>query len=385
MELNIYIDNFQKILLGCISVSKHFYEILSEAPGRITLFGEHQDYLGLPVISGAIDRKITIKGKPISEKRLVVNLRDLGITAEYEINKILEYEKSREYIKSGINVFLKSGYKLDTGYSADIKGDIPISSGLSSSSALVVAWVNFLFATQNVHLNPLDLALTAFRAEVEEFNEPGGNQDHITSSFGGVVYIEQGDKPKVQQLQIPQGTFIIVNSGIPKPTLKTLSRIKTEVKTALDFLSKVGHKIDLRKISVEEVKKIAKTVPYFQTLIGIVLIRDLTYRAVEELSKGTFDDSSFGRLLTEHHNILRDYLRVSHPILDKIITKGLEEGALGGKLVGSGEGGCVLLYVTNTSKIQQILQKIRKELKLNAFSTRISDGANARIINEHEV
>ena len=348
-------------------------EIISEAPGRVTLFGEHQDYLGLPVISSAISRKITIKGRPIVDKKLIVNLIDLKTTREFAVNQVLEYKSPREYIKSGINVFLKAGYKLKKGYAVDISGNIPISAGLSSSSALVIAWINFLFGTQKIKLKPLDLALYAFKAEVTEFNEPGGNQDHITSSFGGVVYIEQGSTPKVQQLQIPRGSFIIVNSGIPKPTLKTLARIKTEVRNSIKALSKDIPKIDLQNITLDELKKVRDKIPYYKTFLGILMIRDLTYKAIRELSKKKLDDYTLGDMLTEHHKILRDYLRVSHPILDKIISVSIKLGALGGKLVGSGEGGCALLYVTENA--DRILKEIKKRLNLKAFNTTISDGA----------
>jgi len=355
-------------------VTQDEIKILSEAPGRVTLFGEHQDYLGLPVISSAINRKIIIKGHPIEDKKVIVNLLDLNKTKKFELNRVLEYNQPREYIKSGINVFLKAGYKLKRGYNVEVTGNIPISAGLSSSSALVVAWINFLFATQKIMLSPLDLALYAFKAEVSEFNEPGGNQDHITSSFGGVVYIEQGDIPKVQQLQAPKGKFIIVNSGIPKPTLKTLARIKTEVKTSLSAVNREGIQVDLRHITIDEIERIKTCIPYYRTLVGILMIRDLTYRAVKELSKRQISNENFGKMLTEHHEILRDYLRVSHPILDKIINVGLEEGALGGKLVGSGEGGCALLYVTDNQN--KISNRIRERLGLEeVFSTSISDGA----------
>ena len=146
------------------------------------------------------------------------------------------------------------------------------------------------------------------------------------------------------------------------------------MKTSLSAVNREGIQVDLRHITIDEIERFKTRIPYYRTLVGILMIRDLTYRAVKELSKGQISNENFGEMLTEHHKILRDYLKVSHPILDKIINVGLEEGALGGKLVGSGEGGCALLYVTDNQN--KISNRIRERLGLEeVFSTSISDGA----------
>ena len=51
--------------------------MISKAPARICLFGDHQDYLGLPVIACAIDKYITVEGKPNHSNFLNFNLKDL--------------------------------------------------------------------------------------------------------------------------------------------------------------------------------------------------------------------------------------------------------------------------------------------------------------------
>ena len=51
--------------------------MISKAPARICLFGDHQDYLGLPVIACAIDKNITFEGNPKHSIFLIFNLKDL--------------------------------------------------------------------------------------------------------------------------------------------------------------------------------------------------------------------------------------------------------------------------------------------------------------------
>ena len=71
-------------------------------PGRICLFGEHQDYLGLPVISMAIPLYSTIKGDINSDKKVVIHKINLHEIETFNIDD-LTYKKPRDYFKSGSN------------------------------------------------------------------------------------------------------------------------------------------------------------------------------------------------------------------------------------------------------------------------------------------
>jgi galactokinase len=61
--------------------------ITSEASARICLFGDHQDYLNLPVIAGTIDRKITLKARPNSESTYNLQLIDLNKVIYISLNE----------------------------------------------------------------------------------------------------------------------------------------------------------------------------------------------------------------------------------------------------------------------------------------------------------
>ena len=72
-------------------------------PGRICLFGEHQDYLGLPVIAMAISLRISITGKQRNDKQVVILKSDLNETEFFSLVD-LKYSKPRDYFKSGIKI-----------------------------------------------------------------------------------------------------------------------------------------------------------------------------------------------------------------------------------------------------------------------------------------
>jgi galactokinase len=73
-------------------------------PGRICLFGEHQDYLGLPVLAMAISLRIKITGEKINDKKVIIRKPDLGEVETFSLDD-LNYTKKRDYFKSGIKVF----------------------------------------------------------------------------------------------------------------------------------------------------------------------------------------------------------------------------------------------------------------------------------------
>ena len=65
-------------------------------PGRICLFGEHQDYLGLPVISMAISLRVTISGQKRRDRKIIIHKPDIGETETFSLDN-LGYSHKRDY------------------------------------------------------------------------------------------------------------------------------------------------------------------------------------------------------------------------------------------------------------------------------------------------
>ena len=84
-------------------------------PGRICLFGEHQDYLGMPVIAMAISLRATLKGAKRNDQKVVINKSDLSETESFSLDD-LTYTKQRDYFKSGINICRSAGLTFSTGF-----------------------------------------------------------------------------------------------------------------------------------------------------------------------------------------------------------------------------------------------------------------------------
>ena len=125
-----------------------------KVPARICFYGDHQDYLGLPVIAGTINRYIVLKVEPILEKEFQVYLNDIGTHKVISLENGFQEILKGDYLRASIRILRNRGFLVNNGFKINISGNIPLNAGLSSSSALVVAWIRFLAATQsNIQLS----------------------------------------------------------------------------------------------------------------------------------------------------------------------------------------------------------------------------------------
>ena len=322
--------------------------ITVSAPGRICLFGEHQDYFGLPVIAAAIDLRIRISGSPRTDRTIHLDLPDIGETDSFSSGEELTYSKKRDYLRSAVNVLKRKGVVLSGGWNCSIRGTIPINSGTSSSSALVVAWIRFLMesASDSRLGSPETIAEWSFESEVAEFGEPGGKMDHYASAVGGVVNIRFGRRLEVRRFAQQLQEFVLADSLQRKNTTGTLGFIKSHVLEGLDLIRKrlKGFRLD-GPVGDEEMNEIKRLPDDIRRLLGGTLkTRDLTRQGERLFEADVFDHARFGKLLTLQQEVLREDIRVSTPRLDEMIGAALEAGALGAKLNGSGQGGCVFAY-----------------------------------------
>ncbi len=355
-------------------------ELSVSAPGRICLFGEHQDYFGLPVIAAAINLRIHISGKKRSDPDFVIDLPDIQEVEKFSLIEDITYRKERDYLRSVVNVLRRNNVPFPSGWDCRVKGNIPLNSGTSSSSALVVAWIKFLLeATGSPDAkSPEKIAELAFQAEVAEFNEPGGKMDHYASSLGGIVDIHFEDRLKVTRFKNPLQEFVLADSLIRKDTTGTLGFIKSHV---LQGISEVRTRIknfnlsnEIGEDEREEIAKLPKDVR--RLLQGTLQTRDITAEGESLFRAESFDHKRFGKLLTSQHEVLRDYLQVSAPKLERMIDTALSEGALGAKINGSGEGGCIFAYTPNgAERVAESLKRLDTKVSI----IHIDDGARLHV------
>jgi len=323
------------------------YELAVSSPGRMCLLGEHQDYFGLAIIAAAVDLRIGFRGNRRSDKTFAIDLPDMGQKETFSCAAEIPYEQKRDYLKSAVNIHRRAGLPL-TGWDVEVRGNIPINAGTSSSSAMVVAWNKFLLeaAGDPRAKDPYALAELGFETEVAEFKEPGGRMDHYASALGGVVWIRFDEPMKLDRLENHLGTFVLANSLQKKDTTGTLGFIKSHV---LEGAARVAQSIpgfDLHGALTPDVRAEIDELPtdHRRLLLGTLLTRDLTKEGAVLFRTKPFDHATFGRMLTAQHAVLRDHLQISTEKIEAMIAAALDAGAIGAKINGSGGGGCMFAY-----------------------------------------
>ena len=347
------------------------------APGRINLFGEHQDYLNYPIIAMAISKHIYLKAEKITSPTFSIELSDLNEFIEIKLNnKKLEYQSRRDYIRSGYNQFIRNGFKFQSGYRVKITGDIPINAGAASSSALVIAWLYFLnlISVSNKRINKFQLSQMGYDTEVKEFNEAGGIMDHFTSVYGNLIYLEPNQfRPEVINKNVKLDGFVLGNSLEKKETVEDLFRVKDNAKKAFKEIKEIMPSFNQHLTPLEDVQKYLPSLnkEYQKKIVGNLVNRDITIQAKNLIFDSFLNDKyknnnsknnfymKLGNLLNDHHYQLKENIEVSTDRIEKMVSNCLELGALGAKINGSGFGGTMFaLFPNNEDLLVESIEKM---------------------------
>jgi len=291
--------------------------IIVRAPFRISFFGGGTDYPiwyekhGGEVLGTSIDKYSYISCRylpPFFEHKYRVVYSTIELTNQ--INEI-DHPSVRECLR-----FLE----FDEGVEVHYDGDLPARSGMGSSSSFTVALLRALFALKKIDINKQDLALKAIHVEQNLIGESVGSQDQTLASFGGLNHVKfSADKTiDVSPLPIPlekqkdlQSHLMLVFTG--------LSRIASEVAS------------EQIRLTPDREKELS-------------MIQNFVTEGIRIL-KSESDLSEFGLLLGEAWKVKRSLTnKVSNKEIDEIYEAGLSAGAVGGKLLGAGGGGFVLLF-----------------------------------------
>lgn len=318
-------------------------------PGRICLFGEHLDYLGLPVIAAAINRRVRIVGNHRADNKIIINLPDVNEREEFELSESsLMYTKPRDYFRSSYNVLVRHGYRFSKGVECEVHGNIPINSGTSSSTALVASWLHFLMRMSDRPrlLSRQEIGQLANEAETREFGEPGGMMDHYSTAIGDVIYLESEPAIEIEELRPKLGAFVLGDSQEPKDTLNILGRLRNGVNGIVQKIKTANPEFSLHTADVLELDDYRSYLSGEENTLleGTISNRDILREARQVLESADLDHIQLGNLLNRHQANLRDAQRISTPKIDRMLEAALNAGALGGKINGSGGGGCMFAY-----------------------------------------
>jgi D-glycero-alpha-D-manno-heptose-7-phosphate kinase len=209
--------------------------------------------------------------------------------------------------------------------------DVPAGTGLGSSSAFTVGLLNALYAYKGKIVSKEKLAAEACEIEIDILGEPIGKQDQYASAYGNINYIRFNSDETVDVCPI---------------YLADSSRREIENHLCLYYL---GGNRKSSDILYEQKKNICQE-EGFQNLKKIVMLAEELKDILQEGNINLMGD------LLHREWLLKKKLapRISNEIIDKFYEEALNNGALGGKVLGAGESGFMLLY----AKDHRILEKI---------------------------
>ncbi|NMC05837.1 MAG: GHMP kinase [Candidatus Lokiarchaeota archaeon] len=353
------------------------------APGRICLFGEHQDYLKFPVIAASIDLGIYIEFRGFHEpddKKITIEMPDLNETRAMDLAVPIEYKTKRDYIASSINLLKKEGFPIEKGFTVRIIGTLPINAGASSSSALVVAWLDLLahlFSDKPV--DPLVRARWANQAEVGMFGEAGGFMDHVSSSVGGVLFVRHDYS--IERLPVPKNMHVVLADSLQKKqTVDDLKRLRASVEAQVAGVTALepGFQITSPGYCNEEFVAANATTGLklrhdFPLVYANLQNGIITKKALEMFKSTTPSIATIGDLVNQHFAYLRDYSRISTDKITGMVKAAIDAGAAGAKINGSGFGG-TMFALCDSKKVQDKVADAIAAAGGKVYKVGISDG-----------
>src|ERR1700730_862443 len=193
--------------------------VITFAPGRVEILGNHTDYnLGL-VLSAAIHLGVTIKASRLTKNILEISSMTNRRSISIELNNLRQLSEDAwaNYPIGVIKVLLNAGFQLG-GMHLDISSDLPLGAGLSSSAALEVATAMAAKALFDLQIEKMRLAQLCQKAENEFVGVQSGLLDQASSVFGKYHQLILLDflNVTVETVSLPaNASLLLLNSGVP--------------------------------------------------------------------------------------------------------------------------------------------------------------------------
>lgn len=311
--------------------------VRSKAPYRISFGGGGTDMEpycsehGGCVISTTIDKHVLITLKPRTDNKISINAINFNKVFEFNIGD-KDYSDDFEIFKGIVNVLdIKEGFNIST-YS-----ELPAGSGMGGSSSLSVALIGAFNRYYNLRLSPHEIAQKAYEIERIELKQKGGYQDQFAAAYGGFNFIEFTDSVKVNTIKASKSLlneleFRLILCYIGGSHFS--SDIQDEVLKGYDIKTKTFIE------SMEDLKTVAKK------MRSIILSNNLSLL------------SEFGLLL---HNgwLAKKSLseKITNTNIEKFYLTSRTYGVIGGKLLGAGGGGHLLLF-SDPDKKQAVIKEL---------------------------
>lgn len=326
--------------------------IITQTPFRMSFFGGGTDMESFFIKHGGAVLSTTF------DKYCYVNVRHLPRFFDYSTE--LSYSRTERVtsVEDIEHPAIRNAMKMLDMHEIRLtyEADLPARSGLGTSSSFAVGMLNAFYALKGKYADKKKLADEAIYLERVLCEEAGGWQDQIAASFGGFNRINFNT----------DGTYDVLPVIISPERKKNLNDNLMMFFTGFTRFSSDVQKANAGTKETQE----AKEKRYLEML-------SLVDKAEQILTDKNTDLDNFGRLLDHTWKLKKQTgSAVSTNSIDALYEKGMQAGALGGKLLGAGGGGFLVFYVQ--PEYQEAVKEAMKELMYIPF--RFEDGGT-RVIH----
>ncbi|NHJ84101.1 MAG: mevalonate kinase [Asgard group archaeon] len=284
--------------------------IISSAPGKLILMGEHASSRGKPALVFAVNKRLFCTLKTTKQHKILLTSKNFNVIRE-------EYPSTKlDIVSSTISAFFeKVSYSIKP-FELEIESEI--TPGFGSSAAVIVSVLGVLNEYFQSNLSMLELLKLGIEIN-QTIKGYGSGLDIATAVLGGLIKYQTDKKPIT--LPIQGLNFIVGNTGIKAPSGPIVAEVR-------DFEAK--NQLEANRIFNR--------------------IRDIVSFAEDAILSS--DYIKLGLLMNENHTLLQE-LNVSSPLLDEMVSSAKLAGAYGAKLSGAGRGDNMLALVPE-SKISYV-------------------------------
>jgi len=307
--------------------------IISKTPFRVSFFGGGTDY---PVWYRENTGAVLVT---TIDKYCYITCRYLPPFFEHKhrivYSKIENVKYTNEIQHPAVKSILEF-CEIDKGIEIHHDGDLPARAGLGSSSSFTVGLLHSLYALKGYIISEDQLAKKAIYIERGILKENVGSQDQVAVSYGGFnkIIFNKDDEFRVDPVTIKK---------------ERIQQLQDHLMLIYTGFSRYAS--DIAKEQIKNTPNKKKELSIMQQMVD---------KAIGILNNDG-DIIEFGKLLHEAWQVKKDLSdKISNSVVDEIYDRTLKAGAIGGKLLGAGGGGFMLLFASpeRHQKIREVLKGI---------------------------
>jgi len=337
------------------------------APGRVNLIGEHTDYNDGFVMPAAIDLSVYVRIWARDDRKLAIRSENFGDQIEFDLDEPYPHRRGHwsDYAVGVAVTLERAGHRL-RGAHLQIRGEVPLGSGLSSSAAVEVATACALAANSHLTINRRELALLCQRAENEFVGARVGIMDQFVALFGEEqrALLLDCRSLEFKLLPLPDTVKLVICNTMVKHALASnaYNERRAQCEAGVEYLAeRLPNVKALRDVTIEDLRQFGRDLPevVYRRCRHVISENARVLLAGEALER--HDLHRFGELMEQSHRSLRNDYEVSSKELDLMVELAKKaEGVYGARMTGGGFGGCTVNLV-DAEKVDEFQRRIANE------------------------